>query len=65
MTIQLVTGLREEFCEVAESGYVYHYFGDETVNPLDAEEQIPAGATYKMNTEHCSLAAPVITWRGK
>lgn len=63
MSNRIVLGLRKEFCEVAESGYVYNFFGDETVSPLDANEIIPAGASFQMNAEGCSITAQVTAFR--
>ena len=63
MSNQVITGLREEFREVSESGYVYSFFGDETVTPIDAIDRIPAGATYRLESGACVIDAGVTAWR--
>jgi len=63
MSNKVITGLREEFREVSESGYVYFYFGDETVTPIDATDRIPAGATYRLESGACVIDAGVTAWR--
>ena len=50
MSNQVITGLRAEFRKVSDSGYVYSYFGDETVTPIDATDRIPAGATCRLES---------------
>lgn len=44
MSNVIVCGLQEPFREISESGYRYFNFGDETVNPIDAPECMPAGS---------------------
>ena len=63
MSNKVITGLREEFREVSESGHVYCYFGDETVTPIDATDHIPAGATYRLESGACVIDAGVTAWR--
>ena len=63
MSNKVITGLREEFRKVSESGYVYHNFGDETVTPIDATDRIPAGATYRLESGACVIDAGVTAWR--
>ena len=65
MSNQFITGLRAEFREVSESGYVFNYFGDETVTPIDATDRIPAGATYRLEIGACVIDASVTAWREK
>ena len=63
MSNQVITGLREEFREVSDSGYVYHHFGDETVTPIDATDRIPAGATCRLESGACVIDAGVTACR--
>ena len=65
MNTRIVPGLREEFREVSDSGYVYFNFGDETVSPLDSDDMIPAGGTYKIEADHGPVSAGMSIWRGE
>ena len=63
MSNKVITGLREEFREVSESGHVFNYFGDETVTPIDATDRIPAGATYRLESGSYVTGIGVTAWR--
>lgn len=60
MSYQIVYGLREQFREVSESGYVFFNFGDDTVNPIDAPDCMPAGSMRSF--DGCS-PQPRSVWR--
>ena len=63
MSNKVITGLREEFREVSESGHVFNCFGDETVTPIDATDHIPAGATCRLESGAFVIDAGVTAWR--